>query len=354
MAEVRELGKSTPQKFTITNASLTSRDKRSPTKPGCLLMRSPEGKEVTIAEVMTRLDTTGRYLLIFVVADLTVPAVVGWQHHAGKTGSGAGLTVAVLSLVFLNTVFVVKLRSLTATLGQIISRRFYYVVASLAVISGLVSAAAIRLTPHRNEYINLAFSDIPLERIHPKQTALVVQFIRRNALASKQYEQLASTFPPVSPALESPESFANEGVIKSVENQFKNACDADIAYHAKLKESREEFREEMLKVDPAFLSSFDADSPPNQDDERVFDLMYRWYGSTETLYDYAAKNSKQISLRNGELQFTNQDVRAKFNQLLEESKSLHKQAIAAFNELSQKRQKLRSANGISPDAKDWH
>ena len=105
----------------------------------------------------------------------------------------------------------------------------------------------------------------------------------------------------------------------------------------------------MLKLDPAYLKSFEAASNGRSvQDERYFQLLQQSSAATFALYDYAAAHSKEITVTNSELHFSSGTVRAEFNRQFEASKSLHEQLQNRLSELTRKRQEARKSLGIVP------
>lgn len=292
--------------------------------------------------------------LLLLVIDGTVPVVVAWKHYGGEATTAVALISAFLTLLILNAVIVLRLRSRKVTLGQETPRGFYLGAVCLAVISGVLTSVAVHSTPERNEYARLAFSNTSLDEIKPRQKALVVELIRRNASASKAEERAALQTKPIFPELYSPGSFANEKVIRSVSEQYKKANDLDITYRTEVERNWSEFRDKMSKVDPDYLKSFEAASKENRkQDERAFQLEQQCAIATLGLYGYADTHSREITLSDGKLHFTHDDVRAEFTRQLEERKSLNQQSQQVLQELLLKRQQSRTSMGISPNTQDW-
>jgi hypothetical protein len=296
---------------------------------------------------------THQWLLLLMI-DVTVPTVIISKHHTGEVNTTIALTSAFLSLLVLNVVTVLTTRSRNKRLGQETPRKFYLGAACLAVISGVLTTLAVHSAPVRNDYLELALSDTPLNEIQPKRKALVVELVRRIAEDSKVHERVASQFKPISPALYSPDSFANEKVIRSVSEQYKKAFDMDVTYHKRIETYWREFHEKMLNVDPDFLKSFEAASQKSKmPDERVFQLQQQLAAATLDLYGYADSHSRELTVSDGKLHFANEDVRVEFSRRLEESKSLYQHCQDAVQELIRKRQQSRKSYGISPNAQDW-
>jgi hypothetical protein len=265
---------------------------------------------------------TAAWLLLAAI-DLTVPAMVTWEYHAGKISSPVALISGLTSLAVLNAVMITAIRSRNKSSRRQTPRGFVIVAVSFAVFSGLLTELGIHSIPAQNDYLELALSNTPLSEIHPPQKAIVVELIRRNAAASKEYGRVAVETKPISPPLFSTGSFADQSVIKSVSSQFKKAADLDFAYYAQQQQSMAEFREKMMKADPDYLRSFDA---ARQEEElannKAIELLRECTSVTLALYGYAAKHAPEIAVKNGQLVFSNENVRGEFDRQLENSKSL--------------------------------
>jgi hypothetical protein len=192
----------------------------------------------------------------------------------------------------------------------------------LAVASATVTALAVSSIPAHNEYVDLAFSDVPLSQIHPERKALVVELIRRKAANSREYDIDASQAKPLSPPLYSPESFASKDAIADTMGQLKKATDSDFAYRAKQQDAEADFRKRMSEVDPQYLATFDSNLE-KADEASMSNLEQQWFSTTSALYQYAAAHQKEIEVRNGNLKFNTTAVQIEFNQRQELSKTLY-------------------------------
>jgi hypothetical protein len=112
--------------------------------------------------------------LMLACTDVTIPTIVIWKHHTGEASPVAAVIVGFPSLVILNAVFLRAIHGRRQRLGQITSRRFISAAAGLALLSGLLTAVGVYSVPERNDYVDLALSNVPLEQIHPERKALLV------------------------------------------------------------------------------------------------------------------------------------------------------------------------------------
>jgi hypothetical protein len=297
---------------------------------------------------MPSLSRNALDLLLLACVNVTIPAVVTWNHHSGQASPTVALLSALLSLVVVNTVAVGTILSRRKRIGQDTSGGFLMGAAGLLVISGLLTAAGVYSISERNNYVELALSSIPLNEIHPEQKALVVEFLRRRAADSRDYEQLATQIKPISPALYSPDSFASEDIIRRVLEEYKKVVAADFAYHEQLERTMSDFRNKMMKIDPDYLKSFEAARQEQETrEQKAFQLQQECETATQGLYEYAGAHTKEITVSDGEVHFANDGVRKEFSRQLKNSKSLYAQGQESFQELLKRQQQLRKAAGLA-------
>jgi hypothetical protein len=300
---------------------------------------------------MPLVSRTNRVWLIVVVVNLTVPAMVVWEHHAGETSRTVALISGFASLFVLNAVIIAAIHYRDQRNGNVLQRRFAIGAIGLALVSALLTAMGIYLTPERNEYVKLAVSNIPLDQIHPEQKSLVVDLLRRSATNSRDYENAAAQMKPISPQLYSAESFANDSAIRSVSEQFKKATAIDFAYREEQARTMNDFKSKMMNVDPDYLKSFEASRQELQTREfNLFQLEQECATATVALYDYAEKHAKDIAANDGQLTFANDAVRAEFSRQLEMSKSLNERLQTAHQELVRRHQRSRDEVGLKPSS----
>jgi hypothetical protein len=273
---------------------------------------------------MAKLSRKAIDWLALVCIDATVPAVIVWKHHSGEVTAAVALTSSLISLGIGSAVFLGAVHSRNRRRGQGTSRGFLVSAAGLAVISALVTAGAIYLTPQRNDYVDLALSDTPLSQIHPQRKAIIVELLRRRLEISQEYQKEAAQMKPISPALYSPASFASASVMHEVTEGLTHAYDTDISNNAEQRRSMDEFRVEMGKADPEYLKSFEAtDQKDEEERNNIMDLEEKWFDSTIALYKYAGSHSDEITVSEGQLRFANNTVQSDFSRQLRESKNLY-------------------------------
>jgi hypothetical protein len=296
---------------------------------------------------MPLVSRTNQGWLIVVVVNLTVPAMVVWKHHTGEASRTVALIIGFASLLVVNAVIIAAIHFQEKRSGKILQRGFVIGAIGLALVSALLTAIGIYFTPERNDYVELALSNIPLDQIHPQQKALVVDLLRRSAANSRDYENAAAQMKPISPQLYSAESFANDSVIRSVSEQFKKAIAIDFAYREEQGRTMNDFNSKMTNVDPDYLKSFEAGQQEQQTREfNLFQLGQECATATVGLYDYAEKHAKDIALKDGQLTFANDAVRAEFSRQLETSRSLNERLQAAHQELVRRQQRSRYEVGL--------
>jgi hypothetical protein len=289
--------------------------------------------------------------IMLLCGDLTVPAVISWERHAGEATTTVALLIGFFSLVVLNVVIVRAILSHRKRLGEGTSRGFILGAVGLALLAGLLTSVGVSSFPERNEYVELALSNVPLSEIHPEQKALVVELARRRAANSKKYEQVAAQTKPISPPLYTPDSFASDTVIRAAIEQYTADYAADLNYREEEKQSMNEFRNKMMKVDPDYLKSFEvAQQSRETREEAAFQLEQECVTATLALYNYADIHKKEISIRNGELSFANDGVRIDFSRQLEESKALYERWQGALQELIREQQRSRKEIGLEPNS----
>jgi hypothetical protein len=286
---------------------------------------------------------------LLAIANLTVLVVITWEHHAGEASPNVALISGFLCLLVLNSMLVRAIYSRRKRLGQNNPRGFFTGAVLLALLSGLLTTAGAFLVSEHNDYIELALSNTPLDEIHPERKSLVVEFIRHRAANSRDYERVAAGFKPLSPALYSADSFANESVIRSTSEQYESANNMDFAYHQKQVQAMNEFRGKMIKVDPDYLRSFEAGlDEQDAEEEKLIQLQRGCFTATLALYAYAAKHTKDISVKDSSLHFANNSVQMEFSRQLEGSKTLFEQWQTMAQEARKRQQRQRNDVGLGP------
>jgi hypothetical protein len=300
---------------------------------------------------MTSVSRKSLDWLILIVGDLTIPAMVAWKHHVGEVSQTVAFVSGFASLLVFNSVIITAIHFREKRKNEGIPRGFVIGSVGLALSSALLTVIGVYSIPEHNDYVELAFSNVPLDQIHPERKALVVELVRRTAADSKEYENVAAQMKPISPQLYSADSFATADVIHSVTEQYKKAAAAESAYRETQLRTMNEFRNKMMAVDPDYLKSFEAGQQEREMREaKYFQRYQESMNATLTLYEYAEAHSGDISVRDGQLRFANEGVRIEFARQLEASKSLNEQCQEALQEFVKHQQRLRKNFGLGPNS----
>lgn len=276
--------------------------------------------------------------------------MIAWELHSGEATSSialiAGLTsVAVMNAVFLGAVHIRNKRS-----GQGTARSLLLGAAGLAVISALLTAGAVYLTPEHNEYLDLALSNTPLSQIHPQRKAILVELIRRRLELSQAYQKEAAQMKPISPALYSPKSFASTSVMQSVSRQLKRAYTADDNYYEELQQSMNDFRSKMEKVDPDYLRSFEAGGGKQEiGQKQAMELEGKWFKATIALYAYAGSHAGEITISQGKLHFADSTDGSEFSRREKDARNLYGAWQSELQKLSRRQEQARREAGLASD-----
>jgi hypothetical protein len=203
----------------------------------------------------------------------------------------------------------------------------------------------------RNEYVDLAFSSVQLNQIHPERKALIVELIRRKAANSREYDAIQGQTKVLSPPLYSPESLSSSDMISKTMEQLERSADADFAYYAKQQGADKEFRTKMGEVDRQFLKDFDGLNSEDVAEAAIMQLEQQWLSSTSALYDYAAEHQREIELRDGKLKFQSTAVQIEFNKREQYSKTLDGKLQDRVQGLLREKQGQRSRIIMPTDAR---
>jgi hypothetical protein len=289
--------------------------------------------------------------LILIACNVTVPVMVTWKHREGEASQTVAFVSGLISLLLLNSIIIAAIHSREKRKNEGTPRGIVIGSVGLALFSALLTVIGVYSIPEHNDYVELAFSSVPLDQIHPQQKALVVDLVRRTAANSRDYENVAAQIKPISPQLYSAGSFATADVIHSVTEQYKKAAAADSAYRETQVRTMNEFRNRMMTVDPDYLKSFEAGHQERELREaKHYQLQQECVKATLTLYEYAEAHSKAISVRDDQLRFANDGVRIEFTRQLEASKSLNGQCEESLRELVKQQQGLRKKFGLGPNS----
>lgn len=288
--------------------------------------------------------------LALVCIDVTVPAMIAWKHHLGEVTPAVALTSGLISVAFINAVFLGAVHIRNKRSGQGTARSLFVGGVGLAIVSALVTAGAVYLTPEHNEYVDLALSNTPLSQIHPQRKAILVEFLRRRLKIGQAYQKEAAQMKPISPALYSPESFASTSVMQSVSRQLRRAYAADEDYYEELQQSMNDFRSKMEKVDPDYLRSFEAGGGKQEiGQKQAMELEGKWFKATIALYAYAGSHAGEITIRQGELHFADSTDGSEFSRREKGAKNLYGAWQSELQKLSRRQEQARREAGLASD-----
>jgi hypothetical protein len=204
-----------------------------------------------------------------------------------------------------------------------IPRSMVLTTVALAVLSGLITTISIASSPSDN-YLAVALSDTPLNKIKPDRKRVIVELVRQNKAASDENSRIAKTMNPISPALYSVDSFANKTAMESTSSQLKQAYDIDKAYAVAKHEARQAFHDQMQKIDPDYLQGFDSKMQEDDSLEASIEAEEsKWVASTLSLYDYATAHASDISLnKDGHLAIASGELKHNLLQQINASTAL--------------------------------
>ncbi|HTF62935.1 MAG TPA: hypothetical protein VK638_09515 [Edaphobacter sp.] len=240
-----------------------------------------------------------RIAWLLILINLSVPAFVFFQRNGNNLSDTANIWVGWISATVVTAMLVVGTYLRLPTDRRQIPRSIVLTSLALVVLSGLITTISIAASPSDN-YLAVALSDTPLNKIKPDRKRLVVELIRQNKAASNENSRIAKSMKPISPALYSGDSFASKAAMESTSSQLKQAYDIDQAYAAAKHQARQDFHDKMQRVDPDYLRGFESRM---QDDDALEASIEaeeaKWVASALSLYDFAATHASGITVDNG-------------------------------------------------------
>lgn len=240
-----------------------------------------------------------RIAWLLLVVNLSVPAFVMFQRNGSQLTDTANIWVGWISATLLTVALVVGTFCRLPIDRRQIPRSTVLTSLALVVLSGMITTISIAASPSDN-YLAVALSDRPLNKIKPDSKRLVVELIRQNKAASDENSRIAKATKPISPALYSVDSFANKTAMESTSSQLTQAYDIDQAYAAAKHQVRKEFHDQMQSVDPAYLRGFESKMREEDSMEASIESEEAtWVASALSLYDYAAAHASDISINDG-------------------------------------------------------
>jgi hypothetical protein len=293
------------------------------------------------------LSGTGRDWLILGCVNVAVPVTSTWERYIGEASARDALIGGLAAICLANVTVILATSTRNGHRAKAALRGFVLGSIGLAALAAAGTVIGASMVPGQNEYLRLALSGSPLDKIHPEQKALVVELIRKQLANSKELERAAGKTKPISPPLFSPASFADISVIRSVSQAYRDATEVDFVYADQQDQGFSEFRTKMAKVDPGYLKSFErAEHDREESTASTLTLEHDCLTATLDLYSYAAVHTKEIAVKNGELVFSNDGVRRDFSTKLEDSKALFDELQATVQQEIRTQEQLRIATGL--------
>jgi hypothetical protein len=288
-----------------------------------------------------------RITWLLVLANLSVPAWVVLQRNDTHLSDTATIWVGWISAAFVTTVFLISTYLRLPAASRKLPRSTVLISISLVIVSGLITTITISATPSDN-YLQVALSDVPLNKVHPERKRLLVELIRRDKAASDENGRLAKSAKPISPALYSVASFASKQVMDSTTAQLKQAYAGDLAYTTAKRQALQDFHDRMLNVDPVYLSSFEAKlHASNTSEDALETTETKWVASTLDLYNYAAAHADQISMTSdGHLVIADGSIRQSLLQQINACTTLQQTMLNQRQKAVSDQQTIQQAMGI--------
>jgi hypothetical protein len=264
-----------------------------------------------------------RIAWLLLVVNLAVPAFVMVQRNGNHLTDAANIWVGWISATMLTVMLVVGTFLRLSMDRRQIPRSMVLTSLALVVLSGLITTVSIESSPSDN-YLAVALSDTPLNKIKPDRKRLIVELVRQNKAASDENSRIAKTMKPISPALYSVDSFANKTAMESTSSQLKQAYDIDKAYAMAKHEARQAFHDQMQKIDPDYLRGFDSKMQEDDSLEASIEAEEsKWVASALSLYDYATAHASDISLnKDGHLAIASEELKHNLLQQINASTAL--------------------------------
>jgi hypothetical protein len=277
--------------------------------------------------------------------DLGVPQSIGWQYHSGKVRPVVALYIAFGTLILFNLLAGLLFRKQSRSSEVNSSKSILVGGVVMAIFSALVTFQSIALIHPRNDFLDLANSNKPLEEIQPIRTRLIVELIRHTAANSREENISLKEVKehPIEPPLYSPASFSNREIMSSTAAQLKKYSAIDLDYFQKQLAARTDFRRKMGLLDPDYLALWDKErSEQEAIDRDTNNLELAFLESVYTLYGYASEHADDIHVKEEEISIANPEVRKAFNNKMSASKDLNKRLQSAVQSQTKRQQELRS------------
>ena len=276
-----------------------------------------------MAEVGETKTVFRRIAWLLIVINLSVPAFVFFQRNGNNLSDTANIWVGWISATVVTAMLLFGTYLRQPMDRRQIPRSMVLTSLALVVLSGLITTISIAASPSDN-YLAVALSDTPLNKIKPDRKRLVVELIRENKAASDENSRIAKSMKPISPALYSVDSFASKAAMESTSSQLKQAYDIDQAYAAAKHQARQDFHDKMQRVDPDHLRGFESRMQEEDSLEASIEAEEaKWVASALSLYDYAAIHASNISVnKGGHLAIASEELKQSLLQQIDASTAL--------------------------------
>src|ERR1700722_20052903 len=237
-------------------------------------------------EVVETKTVYRRIAWLLIVVNLSVPAFVFFQRNGNNLSDAVNIWVGWIVATVMTAMLVVGTFLRLPVDRRQIPRSMVLTSLALVVLSGLITTISIAASPSDN-YLAVALSNTPLDKIKPDRKRLVVELIRQEKAASDENNRIAKSMKPISPALYSVDSFASKAAMESTSSQLKQAYDIDQAYAAAKHQARQDFRNKMQRVDPNYLRGFESRMQADDALETSIEAEEaKWVASAMSLYDF--------------------------------------------------------------------
>jgi hypothetical protein len=288
--------------------------------------------------------------LILICVDVTAPLMLAWEKHVGGASTAIGIVSALLVLSGMNGALLLAFNRRNKRQSLPTSKNFILAAIGLATVSACSAMVAVALIPGPMSDTQIALSNTPLEDIEPGRKRVFAEFLRRLAAIKRDEdaELEEARKHPFSPPLYSSESFASIDVIHETEEKVKKYALIDLEYGRKNEQAWSDFRQKMGSVDPDYLRDLsDSQAERLGIESKTLDAEKQWLTSTVALYDFAAENSKDFKVQNGQITFSKHAAQAEFEKQRNMSKSYLDRVTTLERDLAQRQRDAQGRSGIT-------
>lgn len=269
---------------------------------------------------------------VLLCVNLTIPAFLIWQFRSGEITQVNAVICAAICIIGLNALVLYGFDRGLRRNGVRVPAKLPMVAAMFGLAAFGATALTVSHVAQQDRYMDLAASNVPLDSIQPLRTRLVVELVRQTAANSRENDNLLRDVQkhPLDPQVYTPASFSSIQVMNRTVTRLTEIIAADNAYYAKQQAARQRFRDQMAIVDPAYLDSWDKASAAQEGAEAATEeLEKEWLESVRVLYSYASQHSRELRIRDGQLQFSTPALNDTFRNQMSRSQALHDQLLDA-------------------------